>query len=141
MNRPTAHGFARNVLPALVYVVAIFVAGSWPQGPQIEPVFAFQDKVLHLVAFAGMELLLLRALCHPWPAKGRAWLLGVSLLLSCVIGALLEFWQALLPHRQADPLDWAADAVGALIAAFGAWRSNAASSWFALPTRAPASER
>jgi len=136
MNR--GHGFTRNVLPALAYVVAIFVAGSWPQGPEMEPVVAFQDKVLHLLAFAGLELLVLRALRHLWPAKSRAWLLIVSLVLSCLLGGLLEFWQALLPSRQADVLDWVADAAGAALAAFGSW---AASSWSLLPARASANKR
>lgn len=141
MTQPRAHGFTRNVLPALAYVAAIFVAGSWPQGPETEPVFAFQDKVLHLVAFAGLELLVLRALGHLRPAKGRTWLLGVSVALSCLLGGLLEFWQALLPSRQADALDWLADVAGALVAALASWRSNAAISWSALPARAPASKR
>ncbi|HEY6729135.1 MAG TPA: VanZ family protein, partial [Polyangiaceae bacterium] len=124
MNGSRAHGFTRNVLPALAYVVVIFVGGSWPNGPETEPVFALQDKVLHLLAFAGLELLVLRALRHLWPAKGRAWLLGVSVVLSCLLGALLEFWQALLPSRQAEALDWLADVAGALLAALGSWRSN-----------------
>lgn len=136
-----AHGFTRNVLPALAYVVAIFVAGSWPQGPEVEPVFAFQDKVLHLLAFAGLELLVLRALRHLWPAKSRAWLLTVSLALSCLLGGLLELWQALLPSRQADPFDWVADAGGAALAAFASWRSKAVSSWSLLPARASATKR
>lgn len=141
MNLLRAPGFTRNVLPALAYVAAIFVLGSLPQGPEVEPVFALQDKVLHLVAFAGLEVLTWRALAHLWPAKSRAWLLGVSLAISCLVGGLLELWQALLPSRQADPLDWLADAAGAVLAGFGAWRSNAAASWSAVTARTPASKR
>lgn len=141
MNRLDARGFTRSVLPAVAYVVLIFVAGSWPQGPETKPVFAFQDKVLHLLAFAGLEVLALRALRHLWPAKTGTWLLWVSFALSCMLGGLLELWQALLPSRQADVLDWVADAAGAALAALGSWRANAAASWSALAARAPASKR
>lgn len=141
MNQNHAHGFTRNVLPALAYVVFIFVAGTWPQGIETEPVVQFQDKVLHLIAFAGLEVLLLRALRHLRPAKGRAWLLSVSVALACLFGGLLELWQALLPFRQAETLDWVADALGAALAALASARSNAATSWSLLPARPSASKR
>lgn len=141
MNRLRAPGFTRNVLPAVAYTAALFVAGSWSQGPEIEPVFAWQDKLLHLLAFAGLEVLTWRALSHLWPAKGRSWLLGVSLAVSCAVGGLLELWQSLLPARQAELYDWFADIAGALLAVPVAWRFNAAASWFERGARAPASKR
>lgn len=129
------------MLPAVAYTAALFVAGSWPQGPEIEPVFAWQDKVLHLLAFAGLELLTWRALGYLWPAKSRAWLLGVSLAISCAVGGALELVQALVPARRAELFDWLADIAGALLAAPGAWRSKAAAFGFELGARAPASKR
>lgn len=144
MNR--APGFIRNVAPAVLYTLAIFVAGSWPHGPEAVPVFALQDKVLHMLAFGGLEVLIWRALVHLSPAKDRAWLFGVSVLLTSLLGGLLELWQSLLPSRQADVLDWLADIAGALFVALGLWRSRAALQMAAraeseLAARAPASKR
>src|SRR5688572_7453590 len=116
MNRLRAPGFARYVLPAVVYASVIFVAGSLPQGPETEFVFAFQDKLLHMLAFGGFALLTWRALRHLWPAKERVWLLGVSLGVASFVGGMLELWQALLPTRSADVLDWLADVLGAAFA-------------------------
>jgi VanZ family protein len=36
---------------------------------------------------------------------------------STALGALLELWQAFLPYRSAELLDWVADALGAALAA------------------------
>ena len=138
---PRALGFIRNVVPAVVYTLAIFGAGSWPHGPETVPPFALHDKVLHMVAFGGLEALVWRALVHLAPAKDRAWLFGVSLTLTSLLGGLLELWQSLLPSRQADVLDWLADIVGALFVALGVWRARAATADSGLAARAPASKR
>lgn len=141
MNRLRTPGFARYVLPALVYASVIFVAGSLPQGPETEFVFAFQDKLLHMLAFGGFGLLTWRALRHLWPAKERLWLLVVSLGVGAFVGGALELWQALLPTRSADVFDWLADIAGAACAALGLWRSSGTAPWSELDARAPASKR
>lgn len=141
MNRLGAPGFARYVLPAVVYASVIFVAGSLPQGPETELVFAFQDKLLHLLAFGGLAVLVWRAARHLWPAKERVWLLGVSLGGAALVGGVLELWQALLPTRSADVLDWLADVAGALLAVLALWRADGAAPWSALDARAPVSKR
>jgi len=115
-------GFALHVGPALAYLVAIFVGGSLPQGPDLGLDFAFKDKVLHLVAFAGFEVLAWRALRYLRPEWGVGWLLVGSCALAIAAGALLEIWQAVLPTRQAELLDWVADSLGALLAAAALWR-------------------
>lgn len=116
-------GFALHVAPALVYLLGIFVGGSLPQGPDLGLDFAFKDKVLHLVAFAGFEVLIWRALRYLRPSRGVGWLFASSCLVAAAAGALLELWQALLPTRQAELLDWIADSVGALLAAVLLWRA------------------
>ena len=51
-----------------------------------------------------------------WPAVGQSGALLGGFLGSAGLGALLEIWQAFLPYRSAELLDFVADAVGALIA-------------------------
>ena len=93
-----------------------------PQGPDLGLDFVFKDKVLHLVAFAGFEVLAWRALRYLRPEWGVGWLLVGSCALAIAAGALLEIWQAVLPTRQAELLDWVADSLGALLAAAALWR-------------------
>lgn len=99
--------------PAVAYVAAIFVGGSLSGG---ESYVTMTDKQLHAVAFGVMVPLLARAIRHVRPALGLPFQLALSAGASSGVGALLEIWQAILPHRDADVLDWVADTIGALSA-------------------------
>lgn len=102
-----------HVGPALAYVAIIFVGGSLSGG---ETYVTMTDKQLHAVAFGVMVPLLARAVRYVRPALALPTRLGVSVAASSAIGALLELWQAILPHRDADVLDWVADSIGAMTA-------------------------
>ena len=102
-----------HVGPAVVYVAAIFVGGSLSGG---ETNVTMTDKQLHAVAFGVMVPLLARAVHYVRPGLALPVRLGVSAGASSAIGALLEVWQAILPHRDADVLDWVADSIGAATA-------------------------
>jgi len=107
-------GFAVHVLPALIYVVAIFYGGSLTSAklPRVE----VSDKLVHLLAFAILQLLAFRAVRFEWPRQGLKWHLVVSMISASTIGAALEIYQLFIKYRSAEVLDWVADTVGALIA-------------------------
>jgi VanZ family protein len=112
---PPAGGFLLNVLPALVWTLAIFVGGSGGvSNPHVSMPFGF-DKVLHLVAFFGLQVLSYRAFRYALPhVPGRTlswWGSATSLL----AGIALEVLQSGLPDRSADVQDVVADALGALL--------------------------
>lgn len=117
-ERPRA-GFFVYVMPAIVYVGAIFYGGSMATAamPDVELISA--DKLMHALAFGGMHLVLLRALRFELPRMALARQNLVTLGLTSLLGALLEFYQMALPHRSAELLDWIADTLGALLAAGG----------------------
>lgn len=74
------------------------------------------DKLLHGIGFALLWPLLQLALgVH---LEGRSWAYRglASLSAASAIGGALEIWQALLPHRSCELLDWVADTVGAAAA-------------------------
>ena len=117
LTRMTARRFVVDVLPALLYMGAIFYGGSIPlRTPPIDvglPV----DKVLHLLAFGGLQLLLVRALRQgPWRLSwsNRNW---IAVAGASALGLLLEVYQSTLPYRSAELWDWIADTLGALLAA------------------------
>jgi VanZ family protein len=114
---PLRGGFAQNVVPALVWALAIFVGGSSgvPQ-PELD-IGLPSDKLNHLVAFCGLELLTYRALRYALPARRRAPLRWIAVLVATMVGVLLELYQLGLPDRSADAADAVADCTGAVLGA------------------------
>ncbi len=110
-------GFFLQVVPALLYIAAVFYGGSMadPTIPELE--FEWTDKVVHFAAFGGMVFVLLRPIHYLWPELERRIKLLIAVITSATLGALLEFYQAGLPHRSADFWDWVADVLGTLAAA------------------------
>jgi VanZ family protein len=104
-------------VPALLYVVTVFVLGSLPQGPQLPSAIPFADKLAHLLGFAIMQWVLFRSVHFLWPEQPGSWKLWRAFVVASCLGALLELWQALLPSRSMELLDWVADTLGALLMA------------------------
>jgi len=110
-------GFVGNVAPALLWAGAIFVGGSSgvPQ-PRLELGLPF-DKVNHVVAFLGLQLLSYRALRWGVSGGGRRALRWLAALTAVLVGIALELYQLGLPDRSAEVADVVADAVGAVLGA------------------------
>ena len=109
--------FWAQVAPAVVYVALIFVGGSvttleLPAGAQMP-----SDKLTHFVVFGGLQILVFRAVRWSRPLAGAGAQNLIAAGLSCAAGALLEFWQASLPHRSAELGDWLADSIGVALGA------------------------
>ena len=86
---------------ALAFVLALAPSGEG------EDWFNHADKVRHALAFAALWQLGRLARVQP------GWLLAAGLL---AFGASIEVAQGFTPHREASWLDWAADALGVLLA-------------------------
>jgi len=74
------------------------------------------DKILHTSEYAGLALLLIRALF----GEGLSWSTSAlaAVILSSVYGASDEWHQVFVPLREADISDWLADTIGASAGAF-----------------------
>lgn len=101
----------------LMWLAGIFYLSSLT-GPQVARINVFRiwDKAAHFVAFGvGAGLLHWALACStPWTWRQVAFssVLGLS-----VFGALDEWHQLYTPKRSgADPADWAADTLGAIVA-------------------------
>jgi VanZ family protein len=107
-------GLVLDVLPAPLYLAALFWGGLAPLKSLPGPQFEWVDKVWHLGAFAGLAVLSSRAMRH----FGRSPALAArdSMLLAVALGGLLEVFQSLTPYRSADIWDWIADTIGAVLA-------------------------
>ncbi len=76
-----------------------------------------QDKLLHLGAYAVLGALVAGALAG---RLGAARAIGLAALIAAAYGVTDEWHQSYVPGRDADPADWAADAVGAIAGASAA---------------------
>jgi VanZ family protein len=107
-----------RTLLVFLYAGTIFALSSMP-GEHL-PSIGVSDKLLHAVEFAGLTLLLCRALrahAPTWSLRGIAL---ISVVVAVCFGAIDEGHQLLVQQRIADMADLAADSVGALLAAW-AW--------------------
>ena len=98
--------------PGATYLVGVFVLGLVPGGA---PPAHVSDKLAHAVAFGLMVPFALWA--APYFGRDPAFRTRgvVAVLASSAAGALLEYWQAFVPYRDAEFLDWVADTVGAIV--------------------------
>jgi len=113
-------GRLRRWAPVAAYMAVIFLLSSVSQVPRAP---SGTDKVVHVALYAGLALLVLRALAGrlPGPLVPRHLVLTVAITVG--YGATDEFHQGFVPNRSADYRDLLADGFGALLAAggCGAW--------------------
>jgi VanZ family protein len=100
------------VLTAL-YWMALFVATHvpTPRRPPNEPRRSI-DKQAHVVAFAGLALLLCATGAAFKQPSWRTYLIVLGII--AAYGVIDEVTQAFVPTRSADWQDWAADMAGAV---------------------------
>ena len=94
----------------VVYWAVLCVGTHVPGGVIVTP--PTSDKVLHAVAYLGLTLLLVLLSRHLGWQRWRLYA-GTLLIASCY-GAMDELGQILVPGRNADVNDWAADVLGAV---------------------------
>ncbi len=130
---PGRSSFVAYWAPVLFYLGLILTVSSIP-GPRLEPLrLASWDKLAHAIEYAGLSLLLARALAAAGPWRGTPSPLKVTLvaLVAAIAwGAIDENFQR-LTGRQPDIFDFLADSVGVILAQaarFAARASRPASS-------------
>jgi len=100
--------------PPTIYAAAIFASSSLSAVPAPPP--HFTDKHVHLLAYAGLALLLIRAFAGGrWSAVTVATLVHAALI-TVAYGVTDEWHQSFVPGRDADLRDVVADALGATLA-------------------------
>lgn len=102
--------------PALGYAALIFFLSSLSNPFPFKPTGLFAlDKLLHFVEYATLAALLAWGLVRAGLAvsSGGVW----AAVLASAYGLTDEVHQAFVPGRSADPRDWVADTVGAVVGA------------------------
>lgn len=106
--------FIRYWLPAVVCAGLILVGTSLPRPPS--PGIPGSDKVAHLLAYAALGVLLMRAFGaeRRMPAVRSAF---AAVLVGGLYGVMDELHQTLVPGRYCSGLDMAADGAGLVLGA------------------------
>lgn len=111
-------------LPVLAYMFLIFFLSSRSSFSVDAPKIPHFDKICHVVEFALLGYLLIRAFIH----TDRPWLKENALILAVVVAIFFglsdEFHQLYVPLRQADLFDLVADGFGAVMGACLALRRH-----------------
>jgi VanZ family protein len=106
--------FLRYWLPLIAYCLLIFLQSSL-DNPVDLPSIAHVDKVLHAGGYGLLGILFYRAFRSRWPTASGWTLANASLLSAAFYGMSDEIHQYFVPGRSADPWDWLADTIGAML--------------------------
>ena len=100
-------------LPVALWAAAIFILSSFPALPE-PPGLSGLDKPEHYIAYAGMSILVFRAVHGIWNRWSLATVALVTVIASAFYGATDEVHQIFVPPRCCEFLDWVADMLGAI---------------------------
>jgi len=117
--RPGFRKFFTDWVPIVVYGAAIFFQSSRAL-PVSLPHVAYLDKLLHLLGYALMGALFVRAYRRTRIGGNTARVVFFSILCSSLYGFSDELHQYFVPARSASVFDALADVVGSALGAFAA---------------------
>ena len=104
-------------LPVIALCTFIFWQSSYP-GIISEPLFPYDDKVIHFVIYALLAALTARNLTAEKPFWSLTKIKICAILFACLFGLSDEFHQAFVPSRCASAYDFFADCAGSIAGCF-----------------------
>lgn len=108
--------FLRFWFPVLLYVTLIFTVSSI-QNLKVPELPGMSDKLVHACEYGVLGFLVVRALRGTGTVSTSLPAALVAILIGLVVGLADELYQAYVPGRSSDPLDYAVDALGLVISA------------------------
>ena len=100
-------------LPVIALCAFIFWQSSFP-GIISQPLFPYDDKVMHFGIYAFLALLVARAVQKEKPLWSPGKIKIITILFVSLFGLSDEIHQAFVPERFASVLDFLADCAGAV---------------------------
>lgn len=114
--------FWRSLLlwgPVVAYCLLIFLLSSLSHVPDVAK--GLSDKTAHVLLYSGLGFLVARAVAGGLGERFPGWVILAAVVLSVAYGLTDEAHQLFVPRRQFDPMDLAADGVGAAAGASLLW--------------------
>ena len=100
--------------PVVAYMAFIFALSSVATFPAVP---GGSDKPLHALLYAGLSVLLIRALAGGFHRIVRPAMVLVTVVIAAAYGVSDEFHQSFVSSRHPDAMDVIADTIGAALAA------------------------
>jgi VanZ family protein len=97
--------------PVAAYCVLIFMLSSSSDLPSLPG--GLSDKIAHMLLYSGLGFLVARAVAGGVGRPLPGWTVALAVVASLAYGFTDETHQLFVPRRQFDPLDLAADGIGA----------------------------
>jgi len=104
---------SRYVLITIVLCAGLFWMSSDPSPPQPPKFFEGQDKVIHAVLYAVLAAVVSLGIRRSGGTPRFSEQFAAPILFAALYGLSDEIHQLFVPHRNFDPWDVAADALGA----------------------------
>lgn len=114
MTERTFQLLARYWLPVLAYVTLIFVLSAQP-GLRPPVPWEGSDKLAHLLEYAGLGIVLVRAIRGTSRFHGTFSGPVVVLVLGMLVGVADELFQATVANRDSSVMDFIADTAGLVL--------------------------
>ncbi len=104
-----------------LYSVALFYLSSAPVPDEVNPGIQGLDKVVHAAMYGILTAIISIGMYRGgyYKVRWQWWLLPPALASLC--GAMLELYQAWLPHRSYDPWDMVANTTGSMFMQLCIW--------------------
>ena len=112
-NVSKLHNFFYYWFPVFIYCLLIFIQSSYPAPEQV-PDWSYFDKLLHVVCYAFLGVLFLRAFLTTRIKQNVRLVITFSILCSSLYGISDELHQHFVPFRNADLMDALADILGSV---------------------------
>ena len=119
-----AIGFWVYWFPVFSYMALIFFLSSRSSFPVSPPSIPYFDKICHVVEFAILGYLLMRAFVHSDNPNLSKYALLLTIIVAVLFGLSDEVHQFFVPLRHSDVFDLIFDSLGALIGSCVALRVN-----------------
>jgi VanZ family protein len=104
-------------LPVVALCILLFWQSSYP-GIISEPLFAYEDKVLHFLAYCLLSFLCARDLKAQKPFWSITKIKIITIIFACLYGLSDEIHQSFVPSRFASTGDFIADCAGSIAGCF-----------------------
>jgi VanZ family protein len=104
-------------LPVVALCILIFWQSSYP-GIHSEPIFAYEDKLLHFLAYGLLSFLCARDLKAQKPFWSITKIKIIAIIFASLYGLSDEIHQSFIPSRVASTGDFIADCAGSITGCF-----------------------
>jgi VanZ family protein len=110
------------IICAVLWAVLMFLGATAKSQPAVCLLFPQEDKVIHFVEYAIFAFILYRVFIHSSKTRVITMAAAYTAIIAVGYGGALELYQAFLPWRDCNALDFMANCAGVAFTLGLCWR-------------------